>query len=351
MSTVVIPQYLRLPLQTNGRMRNGLYPNAYAQTFMAEETNRIARWRTKAFEHSTPPADLPAKVIGSRIRWRAPFHASTHARYLWIHFLMSKTGLDGALGDPYGKVLVELADGTDVGTAEFHYGANLGATTGLDVPSKWAEGFELVRSGGVPVELTPGTDYYLTFSDENYGRMIAASAYEESLQADTDNGYIQTLSVAGAPIFDSDRSGPIGILREAWKSNASGLVYWSSDTDATAPTRVANTIANIFDQTISAVSASSPGFTLPMARRSTVRRVFVPVRFYVYAKITSGSGNVSLLNSTPTGVQVGPNSAVAQWYTVDDVLVAADDKYDLRLTSNGVGTLTVYAAALIQLAT
>jgi hypothetical protein len=362
MSTVDIPSACALALQSARYFRNGQYPDALAQSTLATETNRILRWRTKALDFTTPLSALPSMAFGSgsRTRWRAVYHASSHARYLWVHYLIQRSYLDGATADPHGKLLLELADGTDVGTAEFHVAGTPSpdGSNAFVYPNNWRTGFVRVSSGGSPVAITPDTDYYLTFSDEDHCRIIAASVYEESQLADTANGYVDGSKVAFSPIYDADRGSLAPLLRTAWKRNAAGLWYWSSDEDATAPTRSSATLANILDQTVTGASTSStPGAKTDVTYCSTVRRAAagtncVPVKWFVYAKMTPAAGtngHVKLVDTTGFVAQdIAITSTVAAWYSASFSIPNGNNKLDLQLKGDGVNSVVVYGSSLFQ---
>lgn len=353
MTTVNIPQYARKALKTSQWMRNNLYVDAYVQSFLAEETNRICRWRTKAISFSTPIDAIPAVTGTSRSRWRAVYRATTFAKYLWIKFELARcnlgAGAGGATGDPFGKLLVQDSGGATVGTAEFHYGANPGVTVS-DVPSEWGTGYVAITSGGSIVSLTPGTDYYLTVSDEQGARVISACVYEESAAGDTANGYLDGGVAAGGPIYDEDRGDMVTMLRDAWKHNAAGIWYWASHTDATAPSRTTNTGANLIDQTVGFSAASHPGVTIDLANRSTIRRGTVPCAWYVYAKQAAGTGGTMKLVGISGGIlaTLTITSTTAQWYSTTVNLAASSDRWGLLVAGNNVNATTFYASSLFQ---
>jgi len=355
MTTVNIPATCRVALKTSAWISNtDRYPDANVQSFLAEETNRICRWDTKAAEFSVPASSIPAGASGSTTMWRFVVRSSPFARYFHVVFEMTKSGLDGTLHDPSGKVLCELSDGTDVGTAEFHYGANPGAADNFYEPSNWGTGYATISSAGSKVTLTANTDYYFTVSAEDHGRIVGVAVYEEMLASDTDNGYLNSGVTAGGPIYDADTSAMVPLLRAAWK-NGCGLWHWASHTDALAPTRTSGTRANWIDQTITGVgnpATSEPGVGLYLANKSTERRVTVPCKLFVFAKMSTGAvtGHV-YLHSADSGeaVDISVTSATAAWYTATVDLAANDtNRYVLRIMGDNINTLTLYAATLIQ---
>jgi hypothetical protein len=318
---------------------------------MQEETNhllwvrskQVGRWRSPIQSvHTTNSA-------GSSLnRWRFVYHAGTHATRLYARMIAARAYTDGTPAEPFVRLLIELSDGTDVGTIDFHM-SNVQRSS--DTPNEWSETVLPLRdSNGDIVELTPDTDYYGTFIDFDGGRLISATVYETSLAADTDNGYLPDGPVAGSPVFDEDRGDLTTVLRNAWKRNAAALWHWAADTDALAPTNTTATDTNVIDASTS-VSAASAGATLDLRNRSTVRRTTVPCKLFVYGKNTVGtgsSGQVQLKDSGGTNlVTINLTSTTAAWFSATVDLPATLAKYDVTFDT-GAGTTTVYAFSLIQ---
>lgn len=351
--TIQINRTARRGLSTLKHFRNGMYPASYPHGFLVEETNRLVSLRTKAVELGCAISLIPSLTSSSRTRWRAVYHSSTHAGYLWVRFEAAQvplgTGAGPAGGDPYVKVLVEDSGGTDIGTAEFHYGANPG-TSVSDTPSYFGAGYmQIVDTNGDAVQIDPQTDYYITVTDEG-SRAIAVSIYEEALEPTEANGYVEPATAAGAPIFDGERA-IIPKLRDAWKRGAASLWHWSSNTDATAPTRTASTSRNWIDQTFSgSFGSGEPLVKLYLANKTTVRRTTVPCKWFVNAsRATSGTATVSLvgLNAGIVAVQ-NITSSSAAWVSATVNLPAAEDSYVLLIAGTGTNAITFYASSLLQ---
>lgn len=361
MSTVNAPKFLRPALQTNQFMRNGgFYPDARAQTFMNEETNRICLWRTKEVAtFSVPIASIPALASTSRPRWRFVIHSSPFARFLWLRCVSAQvaigSGTGPAGGDPFVKLLVQTVVPATVGTAEFHYGANPTAGATIDTPAFFGEGLIPLNDGTNFVAIPADTDLYCTISDEG-SRAVCCTVYETALEPTTLNGYLESGVVAGAPIYDEDRGDMATILRTAWKRGAAHLANWSTDTDATAPTNATSTNKHIIDGSAPPVTAAKPGWTIDLTNRSTVRRAAsgVPCIMQVFAKHSVGgatAGVVMLLDSGGGVItSVAGFGTVAGWKSSGAFFMPATvAKYDLFFNNNSIaGTITPYAVSLYQ---
>lgn len=351
MSGVSIPIRQRAALRTNQYARNGTYPAAYMQAYMQEEANHLLWVRSKQVGRWTCPIQsIPATNTAgtSATRWRFVTHSGTHASRYYARMIAARSYTDGTDAEPFVRLLIELSDGTDVGTIDFHM-SNVQKSS--DTPNEWHETVLPLRdSNGDIVELTPDTDYYGTFIDFDGGRLISATVYETSLAADTDNGYLPDGPVAGSPVFDEDRGDLTTVLRTAWKRNAANLWHWASNTDSAAPTNATATDTNVIDGSTS-VSGASAGATLDLRNRSTVRRTTVPCKFFVYGKNTVGvgsNGQVQFKDSGGTNLlTVNLPSTTAAWFSGTVNLPATQAKYDVTFDS-GAGTTTVYAFSLIQ---
>lgn len=358
MSTVLVPQYLRVALQTNKFLRNGsFYPDASVHSYLVDETNRISAYRVKTLaSFSCPISAIPAMSATARTRWRAYVHTSPFAKYIYARFVIAQSpqlnGAGGFIGhasaDPYAQLLVEQTNGTDVGTAVRHYGA-IYTDTANDTPG----GFDLSKRK-LDATVSGDTDYLLTVSDEQGARIVACDVYEACADLDTSNGYLSSAAIVGdGPIFDAHVGSVASALRTHWKRGASSLFTWASNTDATAPVNATATYKNVIDTSITTVSAATHGWTLDLTNRSTVRRASsgVPAIMYAYCKTAGASGNVVLKDSGGTILATcNTTSGTAAWISSGAFyLPATAAKYDVHLNmASGVGNTTAYAVSLLQ---
>lgn len=352
MSSVNVPQYVRVALQTDQWIQNGKFftPDAHVMTFLQEEANRIAAYRIKSWQFFSPLDAIPAAAgLGSRQRWRFAFHSSPLCSFYWCRFVMAP----GDATNPVGHVGFSHA-GVSLETAEANF--NYGNTPGPDTPNWLGVGTSPTNDGNVIVQLTPDTDYEAQIVDFDNARIQSVSIWEVTLPRDTDNGYLQSGVVAGGPIMDDQRAALVTLLRELWKEQGAPLLTFASDTDDTAPARGDATPANLIDPTFTgAPTASSPGAFLQLAYHSTIRRGTVPCVFKVYAACApAGTGHVYLTDAAGTDLaDIWITSSTPQWWTTTVDLPATDAKYDLRFAGGGVTlfgleVVSVYAVSLYQ---
>lgn len=349
MSTVNIPKQLRKAFTTNAYIRNGVVPNAHPHSVLQEDANKIIRWRSKAVCSFA----RPISGIGTSVVWRAKYRSSTHVDNIWVRFIIAQAKLDGANANPYGGLIVyDPGAAAIVGSTTFAFG-NDPTSGGADLPSQFGIGLTPAMLSGAVATIPADTNLEINVSGYDSARLVGCTVYEVSKASDTANGYAGGAINGGSPIFDNHRGDIIPPLRNRWK-NGTPLFNWSSHTDATAPTNTSNaTAANIIDAATT-VSAATPGWTLDLTNRSTVRRAAlgVPCRMHVYAKVASVGAvtdNVRLVNSSGTTLaSVDVTSTTAAWYTsAAFYLPATVAKYDVHSISDVLTqAITVYAVSV-----
>jgi hypothetical protein len=177
-------------------------------------------------------------------------------------------------------------------------------------------------------------------STYNNARIVTCTAWEESNDPDTANGYMAGVTNTG-PIYDSDRSGMLGAVGlNAMCSNNGGTQI--SLTDVTWTAMASATDTNIFDHSTTAVAASSPGLTLDLRYKNRRSATTVTVGFAVYGSCAAGSnGRLKVKDSGGTTLlTVGPFSTTPAWVTGSVALPATQAKYDLMI-STAASTFTL----------
>lgn len=361
MSGVNVPLYAKKPVDIKRWVRNTRAPIAQVQNLLAEMAGYAAyvrapmRWRSPGMIYAAGASLIPTSQAAERERWHFPIHTSTYALYLWGRITLALQNA-GSLADCYARVSLRsgvLATDTVLATADTHWGGYSG--TPSDVPSEWAD-FDFVLANPADssdiYEVTGETDYYLTVSELNYARIVSAELHEIALVPDTDNGYAPTNFADGSPIYDNDRAHVVSMARRTWKRHAVPLAHFHADTD-TRSIAAAATARNPIDDSSTAVSAATPGYTLDMRNRTTLNRTSlgVPVEFRVYADGTDAdTGTVKILDSSGTEMlSVAVDQGGPRWYLTQGYLPATLAKYDPRYGGNTLGALVLYDFTLIEL--
>ena len=350
-----VPLTLQRAMQTSQWIRNGRYPDANLYANWVQQVNQTFALRTKeAFRWATPIANLPSSPgTGAPVpRWRFAYQSSPFAYAMWFRGVLGPS--TSHVGSDCRSILTLSEDPTyasTVGTATIHFGNNANLSGATDTPAFFGSFLTpLVDTDGQIIQLSTSVPHYGKFEDDDDGRLLAASVFEVALAPDTANGYIEDGSALtyGAPILDATRQNIATYLPQVWTYG--GAQSWNWTVETTAITRVSSTTPlNVIDTTSTAVSAATPGATLDLRNRSTIRRTTVPMAFKAYGSNPSANGVVVLKDSTGTILATIAVTATDGWdeKTVD--LPATLAKYDIQFASGAASTTTLYAVSLYPL--
>lgn len=350
MSTVVVGTTPDWRIRFARFARNGFAPNAEYAIKLADETNKIVRWRLKeVYRFAMPIGNLWKPAAGADVTvGRFAFHSSPYAKNMFVWIWGAQAVSTGAV-NPRVRVRIETGAPTTVGDAEVSTGYV--STTVSDVPANFRVRQRSVidTSTGLIATIPADTDLYGTVDELEGGIMVACSVYEMALDPTTDNGYASNNFGVHSPIFDEDRSDIVTALRNMWKHGAAHLINWSRD-GGTSRTNSTTTARNLIDDTSTAVSTSTPGWTLDLSNCSTIRRAStgVPVTWKVYATRTVSNGTVTLKDSGGAAVLTISVTGGAGWYSTTGNLPASSAKYDVHYAAGVGGTLQVDSFSLYQ---
>lgn len=355
MSSVPISKNAPPRAGLNQYARNGLSPVAEFQNLISERVGYAVKvrakqvWRSPGMLYSSGASVIPGSSATDRNRWRFAGHAAPYAQYLFVRMWQARQST-GTAADCYTRLRIVNQAGTLIGDAAPHFGSSGSAP--LDVPSEFGDNmFGLVDTADNLVEIPAGEAYFGTFTDVNYGRIIAACVWEVAFLPDTDVGYPDVSSGSGSPIYDKDRLDVARMANAQWSRGAQPLWHYSSETDASARARSVASYINLYDASSTTVTATTPGVQLDLRYRTTLSRetLGVPVRFCVYAANSAGTGQVRILNSAGATVLTSSiTGTTAAWYVTNGYLPATDAKYDPHFGGNATGTLTVYAFSIYE---
>ena len=348
MSTVVIPRATSFQLQGGIFARNGKCPDAAFQRQLVDAANHCARYRVKELARFVSPiANIPAASSNQRFRFAC--HTSPFAFQIHVRMILAPS-THGV--NPTGRLTMVDGAAATIGIAECRFGRT--TTTTPDTPAYFGSLRMPLLSSGVVVTVPPSTDLFGLIEDVDGGRIVAATVYEVSFDADTDNGYLPGGFAQGTPIYDEDRGDMVELARDLWKRGASPLWNWSSNTNGTAPVTIDNTYRNIVDDSSTAVSASTPGATFVLGNRSRLSLGTVPCVMKVYAKSGSGSGgSVRFVDSAgAVKASCATFGTTASWVSSGAFyLPASTAKYDLHYSHIGLALgvqFTCYAVSIYQ---
>lgn len=330
--------------------RNGLHPNAHYANLVREATNSLVLYRTKeicGFVGRTYTAQLLGSFgMGERDRYRAAFHTSPYHHGLLAIVVMHPPNVAGAGNNTYGRLRIydDTQESSVVVTRDFFYGDSPTGTTGYPDPGS-AAGFQHLKPIIMHINgLTADTDYYLKFSDYDYGLIQSAAILDLQSMTENTDGYLGLNVTAQTPILDVHRESINTMQHAMWRRGASRAFNWTVE-DGTSPlTRSSSTHINVADNTTTAVSASSLGYTLVMdgkARKSTG----VEVVMSAFGKMNTGTGgSVRLLDSGgATVAQITGWGTTAEWRSIAFSIPDTTAKYDLHFANGGSNAFSLYA--------
>lgn len=335
------------PLSVGWFCRNGKHPSAQYWNQLNEATNQLALYRTKelfSFVNHTSWRGAVAAAAGSTPRWRAPFHTSRYTHGIGVCVIIAPTEGTGLGYDQnsYAKLTIysDTTETTTIASETFVYGVNpTGTTRSGDLPS-WKVITKVIDG------ITSGTDLYCKFTNETYGNIMSATVFDLQSMTENFSGYNNQNITTQTPIYDTYRSNVATMQKNACKHGGAKVFNWTTDDGASPLTTTSATSTNIIDRTSTAVSASTPGYTLVMTGKDRLSQSSgVPVVMKAFGKMSAGTnGTVVLVDSTNTVVASisAAFTTTASWQSVSFNLPATSDKYDVRFSTTA-GTFSLYA--------
>jgi hypothetical protein len=339
MSGVLVSKYARAPIQTAQWVRNGKPVVAEFQNALAELTGFVMSARPKflfsraaAIVTTGGSTLIPTSTSGERARWRFAWRSGPYASRLAVYLELAPQN-SGSPNNPYVSFDVTNGNGAEIGYARRYYGSSDGSYT--DVPRNFGGGISYLsadrRYAGSPAYLTPNTDYWGVFSDNDYARLVACAVWEISLTPDTDNGYPSTSVGVNGIIADKDRADISTASRSIWKKGGQQLINWCSDTDATAPVISAGSLSGALARTMSAVTLSAAGTTsasAPAFQAATTLKTAAVSTDLTVAWPTHASGDIAILlvGSSDAGVSLTTANGF-EFFEGDGFYIASDERY------------------------
>lgn len=346
------------PIQTGRFFRNGKYPDVSAFNEMNAQLNQLMVFRTKeAFSVQGPLGLWPdgfggfwmgpplGSAAGTRNRWRFAFHTGPFHHALLARVVMCPPHTDYA-NDTYSRLRIysNTTESSLVSTTEFHYGASPGPT----VPHG---GWQYHRVVDKFIDgLSPDTDYYALFSDENYGRLQSCAVADLASATEGNDGYLPTNFTEQSQILDEYRQNLVEVIPSLWKRGGAKVLNWTADPQFSPRTVAVNTATNIIDGTSTTYSSSIPGYTLDFTGKNRLSQTGCPCVVKAFVSCTADvSGVVHLRDSSGTIVATCTNTGgvgVANW-AVSSVVQLTSGKYYLT-HQTAAGTLSTYAVSIYE---
>lgn len=336
-----------IPMEPRKWARNGRTPIALLGSKVLAGYNHVLAWRRKCvFSKCLHLNNLPAGQAGTVVPWRAYIrtgYAATGSINLEFHTIAAP-GDNAAASIP--RVRWDVSGG--IGSTRSLY---CGVNTGSIGPD------DLVY-GTYTLAVAADTAYEINLDAIDYGVPVAACIYEVHDKAFTDGatGASDPRTIAvGNQITDTQHNDLLFGGHNLWSRNGAHLISWCTDEDpdngGDAP-QITNAVAvNCFDQALSTVTNTSPGWFVNTKNLNPYHSDDIPCVLAVYAKnASSAGGSVSLRDSTGALATVSSFSTAGEWKTTAVNLSGAQgsQKLDLFFAGDGSNQLTVYAASLYQ---
>lgn len=324
---------------------NGMTPNSWLwRQLVAAENHATAFRRRQVYGKSL---ELGTDVTGATAlagRWR--FRTSYGVDRVSIVMLMGLTSAAagaGSTADPITSVTFTPSGGAALTPATFNYGVS--TATINDAPDE-----HLVMTADIDV--VENTAYECSMTNAGAARPMAIMVYEQGTTTiDEAVSYFNTHSpVGGSPIYDADRERLLVGLSNLWLKGGGMNAHWSLF-DGTARTRVSATAANAIDGTTTGTpTATHQGFYLDPRYHRSQSRTTVAMEWGVYASMSAGTGVCRLIDTAGnTYGSINVNSAVAQWWTATFSIPEAAEIFLVpQLAGNGAGTISLFAASIIE---
>lgn len=354
------------PIQRGRYTRNGQFPDVALINQMNEQTNAGILYRTKeifrgvgAIAASTSGSLIngivPSSLAGAgdRTRWRFAFHTGPYAHSLRVVAVMVSSNTFPA-SNQYARldVATNSAGTPAVASARFSFGSM------PSVGGVVRDGWPTLKVLEMFVTVNSDTDYYGTFYDVNFGRLVSVCVWELPSMTQLNDGYLTQTLATGSDILDLYRESLVTLQYNLWRRGGAAVLNWSIDKiDSVSLTIPDGAVArNIIDDSSTAVSANTPGYTLDMTGKERASQTSgVPCVMKAYGLGSSpGIGFVYLKDST--GATIATISGFGAlgaggWLSTTVTLPATVAKYDIHYEAGGGGggdTFDLYAVSIYE---
>jgi hypothetical protein len=328
---------------------NGNAPSAQFQNQLHAATNQAVLQRSRQLFASIAHPNEMAASSSSQPTFRFAFRTSTYHSGLVVWATMQPPL--GANGDNASyarlKIFSDTAEAVTVKTTDFHYGA---APTGVTLSN--TRGWAFAKTVKMYIAgLSPDTNYYALFSSESAGCLQDALVVEQQSMTEHFSGYLPTNLNQDSEVVSLHREKVATIQKNLWKHSGRHLINWTVSDGLSPLTRTSAVAINIVDNSSTAVSASTPGYTLDLRYRDRLMQTTgIPCKISVFGKSTvAGTGAVYFKDSTGAlHATVSGFGTTAGWVTATVNLSANLEKHDLQFASNGAATFSLYAVSIYE---
>lgn len=313
--------------------RNGLPVDPLLLTATAASVVAVVKDHGKEYFRSSGLLNA-TNVTATQFRFACHSSSYTGSINVGVHFLIQRPATVGAFGD---KVICELRN--SAGVLQGSASVNVGTT-----PQNKIDSFNEILSVYKIISSIPAdTDLFGAFVSINC-KLLAVEVFEEG--PSTGLVAIQVYQ-NGTPILDSHRQAFVDLTNKLTRRGGAQIFNWCMPTDTTARTIASATDTNLFDNTSTAITSSTPGYIVDLTKRSR-RRIDNGVRctFAHYGSSTTSNGVVKLLKENGSLIaSIAVNGSTNAWRTVTATINASDEKLTVMHAAT-TGTTSSYAVSL-----
>lgn len=206
-------------------------------------------------------------------------------------------------------------------------------------------------------DVEPDSYYRITLHRTNLARLVSTTIYEVvsfSLETDDYSYLIDPTSIyAGGAITQQQAEAFMLAADKVWRRGGHPLGWWTIDIPGDERSRTSATAANLWDQTVSAPTTTSPGWPTSVPYSGSLDSANVPVVFWCYADCVGGTGTVTFRDSSNTVLATINPVGAATWYSTtgnltDNTAGAMTSKVDVFFGGDGTNACKVYAAGMFM---
>lgn len=343
-----IPKDFPRPYAIKRFVQPKLIPQAPGARALAALHDNLLRWRRKlVFQGGGQVIDILDSqdvLTGDFTAHRFYCRSGIAARALIFRLGLARPnwpngGDDPTPTNPRIEITVHGLNGPYTDLYTVSAGLGTGGTS-TDNPDEWAW-------PQVVAEVVAGDTIDVQIDVKEGARLFAVSCYEVS-EDDTSFRLDELYVSDGSPILDNQRQNLAVNIGGAFLYNGAHLVNFTTPS-FNEKVQFANTYANIFDTSLTTVTANTPGYKVETTYHNSVARATVAVKMAVYGRCSSGTGKVRFADSGGTLIEVTGIGTTLQWYTATGTFPAGTTKADIQIAGSGVANVRVLAVSLFEL--
>lgn len=336
-----VPEVLERGQPPLAYARNGVIPSAWASAKAARMLNSLLARGRVLFSKTWPSTvSYDANTTTDATTSLFACHTGPLASKVRVAYVVQEPGGAFATGDSYAYWVTEtgLTGAGSSTTRAKVYNARSGSTAVTStLRVLWQE-----------FSISADTDYRFALHQSNRFNLQTVTVYEipRTVLLSSESSFVEVAPFYHPGfILDGSIAGLVSGAEKLWKRGGHPIFQWSRDGTAYV-TRTTNTAANLLDQTVTTVSANSPGWPVSVPYSGTLSTTTVPCIAWCYALTNAGTGTIEIKNQAGTVLATFSVGSANTWQSTTLNLTDAGGtqttKLDVHITGPGGGnTLSV----------